>query len=121
MSWNKPDPETNAPHAHDAEKPDPVKSVPIPAGEKHEDVKDEAARHNDERPRDEESGPIAGRPRRSEEAIRRGAGRDLPGFRPAFLQPHHGCRARLTTSLRVRAEAVRAPRAVVIGDGERFA
>jgi len=46
-----------------------VKSVPIPAGEKHEDVKDEAARHNDERPRDEESGPIAGRPRRSEEAI----------------------------------------------------
>ncbi|HMB12216.1 hypothetical protein [Saliniramus sp.] len=69
MSWNKPDPETNAPHSHDAEKPDPVKSAPIPIGKKHEDMKDEAERHNDERPRDEESGPIAGRPKRSEEDV----------------------------------------------------
>ncbi len=69
MSWNKPDPETNAPHAHEAEKPDPLKSAPLPSGKKHEDVKDEAARHNAERPRDDDSGPISGRPERSEEAI----------------------------------------------------
>ncbi len=69
MSWKKPDPETNAPHSDDAGKPDPVKSAPIPAGRQQEDVKDEAARHNDERPQDEESGPIAGRPKRSEEEV----------------------------------------------------
>lgn len=69
MSWNKPDAETNARHAHDAEKPDPVKSAPIPAGHKGENVKDEAARHNDERPRDESSGPVAGHPKRSEEEV----------------------------------------------------
>ncbi|MCC5979901.1 MAG: hypothetical protein JJU21_17715 [Salinarimonas sp.] len=68
MSWNKPDPETNAPHAHDAQKPDPAKSKAIPGASAPESMKDEAMRHNDERPKDE-SGPIAGRPKRSEEAV----------------------------------------------------
>ena len=82
MSWNKPDPETNAPHAHDAEKPDPVKSAPIPAGHKDEDVKDEAARHNDERPRDEKSGPITGQPKRSEESIDEALEESFPASDP---------------------------------------
>ena len=74
MSLNKPDPENKAPNAHDAENRDQTKSAPVPTGstggaKRDESMKDEAARHNDERPQDESSGPVAGHPKRSEEKV----------------------------------------------------
>ena len=63
MSWQKPDPQTNAPHAHNDEKPDQVRTQPlaeVTKGEKKE-----------KRERDASSGPIAGRRKRSEEAVDR--------------------------------------------------
>ncbi|KPQ11808.1 MAG: hypothetical protein HLUCCO17_04845 [Saliniramus fredricksonii] len=94
MSWNKPDPETNAPHSHDSEKPDPVKSAPLPAGEKHEDVKDEALRHNADRPRDEKSGPIAGRPGRSEEDVDEALEETFPASDPPSFNRTTGAGSR---------------------------